>query len=184
VTNVQASGDIGKIILDSLVASSMFSITVISRKESEAVFPPGIKVLKTGLSGDSLEAAFQGQDAVISVVGATGFSEQKALVDAAIRAGVQRFIPSEFSANSQNDAVLQLLPLFGQKNDLIKYLKSKESPAFTWTGIATSALFDWVSDSRVHGYWKPVVLILMRFAGPSKWLLGIRHPKSHRHNLG
>ena len=83
---------------------------------------------------------------MISAVGATGFNEQKALVDAAIHAGVKRFIPSEFSANSQNEAVLQLLPLFGQKNDLIKYLKSKESSGLTWTGIATSGLFDWVSD--------------------------------------
>lgn len=83
---------------------------------------------------------------MISAVGATGFNEQKALVDAAIHAGVKRFIPSEFSASSQNETVLQLLPLFGQKNDLIKYLKSKESSGLTWSGIATSGLFDWVSD--------------------------------------
>lgn len=121
---------------------------MISRKQSETVFPEGVTVLKTDFSESSLEAAFQGQDAVISAVGATAFNEQKALVDAAIRAGVQRFIPSEFSANSQNDAVLQLLPLFGQKIDLIKYLKSKESSHFTWTAIATSGLFDWVSFPR------------------------------------
>jgi hypothetical protein len=119
---------------------------VISRKESEAVFPPGVTILKPDFSSRSLEAAFRGQDAVVSAVGATAFNEQKALVDAAIQAGVQRFIPSEFSANSQNEAVLRLLPLFGQKNDLIKYLMSKESTGLTWTGIATSGLFDWVSE--------------------------------------
>ncbi|KAJ6082891.1 hypothetical protein N7467_007026 [Penicillium canescens] len=143
VAIIGASGNIGKIILDSLVVSNKFTITVICRKESEAVFPPGVTVLKTDFSGSSLEAAFQGQDAVISAVGATAFNEQKALVDAAIVAGVQRFIPSEFSANSQSETVLQLLPLFGQKNDVIKYLKSKESSGLTWTGIATSGLFDW-----------------------------------------
>lgn len=136
----------GIIILNALVSSASFSITVISREGSEAVFPEGVTVLKTDFSKASLEAAFQGQDAVISVVGATAFDEQKALVDAAIRAGVQRFIPSEFSASSQNGAVLQLLPLFEQKNNLIKYLKSKEASGLTWTGIATSGLFDWVSD--------------------------------------
>jgi uncharacterized protein YbjT (DUF2867 family) len=151
LTNLKASGNIGKIILDSLVVSNKFTITVISRKESEAVFPPGVTVLKTDFSGSSLEAAFQGQDAVISAVGATAFNEQKALVDAAIAARVQRFIPSEFSANSQSEAVLQLLPLFGQKNDVIKYLKSKESSGLTWTGIATSGLFDWVSDLLYRG---------------------------------
>ncbi|KAF4771882.1 hypothetical protein N7455_008016 [Penicillium solitum] len=143
VAIIGASGSIGKIILDGLVASSQFEITVISRKESEATFPPGVTVLKTDYSDKDLEAAFKGKDVVISAVGATGFGEQKKFVDVAIRAGVKRFIPSEFSVNSQNDAVLQLLPLFGQKKELIEYLKSKETDGFTWTGIATSGLFDW-----------------------------------------
>ncbi|CAI7603967.1 unnamed protein product [Penicillium palitans] len=143
VAIIGASGSIGKIILDGLVASSQFEITVISRKESEATFLPGVTVLKTDYSDESLEAAFKGKDVVISAVGATGFGEQKKFVNAAIRAGVKRFIPSEFSVNSQNDAVLQLLPLFGQKKELIEYLKSKEADGLTWTGIASSALFDW-----------------------------------------
>ncbi|KAJ5153254.1 uncharacterized protein N7482_009732 [Penicillium canariense] len=41
------------------------------------------------------------------------------------------------------EAVIQLLPLFGQKKELIGYLKSKETEGLTWTGIATSGLFDW-----------------------------------------
>jgi hypothetical protein len=81
---------------------------------------------------------------VISAVGATGFGEQKKLIDAAIAAGVSRFIPSEFSSDALNDVVLKLLPLFGQKREVIEYLRSKESDSFTWTGIATSGLFDWV----------------------------------------
>ncbi|KAJ5114755.1 NmrA-like family protein [Penicillium alfredii] len=138
-----ASGSIGKIILNSLVASSQFTVTVISRQESEAAFPSDVAVHKTDFSNAGLEAALKGQDAVISAVGATAFGEQKKIVDAAIRAGVKRFIPSEFSASSQNEAVLQLLPLFGQKKELIEYLKTKESEGLTWTGIATSLLFDW-----------------------------------------
>ncbi|GLI76808.1 hypothetical protein PoHVEF18_005086 [Penicillium ochrochloron] len=140
---VGASGAIGKIILDGLVASSSFTITVVSRKESKVVFPEGIAVHKSDFSDADLEAVFKGKDAVISALGASGFSEQQKLVDAAIRAGVRRFIPSEFSANSQNDAVIQLLPLFGQKRGLIDYLKSKVADGLTWTGIATSGLLDW-----------------------------------------
>jgi hypothetical protein len=81
---------------------------------------------------------------VISAVGATGFGEQKNLIDASIAAGVSRFIPSEFSSDALNDVVLRLLPLFAQKKEVIEYLRSKESDSFTWTGIATSGLFDWV----------------------------------------
>jgi uncharacterized protein YbjT (DUF2867 family) len=106
-----------------------------------------VTVFKTEISEEGLEAAFKGQDAVISAVGATGFDQQKKFVDAALRAGVKRFIPSEFSANSQNEAVLQLLPLFAHKKELIEYLRSKEAEGLTWTGIATSGLFDWVSNS-------------------------------------
>jgi hypothetical protein len=144
LTTWQASGSIGKIILDGLIASSQFEITAISRKESEATFPPGVALLKTDYSETDLETAFKGKDVVISAVGASAFGEQKKFVDAAVRAGVKRFIPSEFSVNSQNEAVVQLLPLFGQKKQLIEYLKSKETDGLTWTGIATSGLFDWV----------------------------------------
>lgn len=80
---------------------------------------------------------------MISALGATGFNEQKKLVDAAITAGVKLFIPSEFSASSQTEAVLELLPLFREKYDLIAYLRTRED-SISWTGIATSGLFDWV----------------------------------------
>ncbi|KAE8332089.1 hypothetical protein BDV39DRAFT_168154 [Aspergillus sergii] len=140
---IGASGDIGKVILDGLVASSSFHITVLSRKESKASFPAGITVCKSNFSDADLEAVFNGQDAVISAVGATAFGEQKKIVDAAIRSGVQRFIPSEFSANSQNEAVLKLAPFFSQKKELIEYLKTKQSDGLSWTAIATSALLDW-----------------------------------------
>ncbi|KAJ5816379.1 hypothetical protein N7447_008612 [Penicillium robsamsonii] len=142
VAIIGASGTVGKIILDGL-ASSQFEITVISRKGREATFPSGVTVLKTDYSDNGLEVAFKGQDVVISAVGASAFGEQKKFVDAAIRAGVKRFIPSEFSANSQNEAVLQLQPIFGPKKELVEYLKNKETDGLTWTGIASSGLFDW-----------------------------------------
>lgn len=65
-------------------------------------------------------------------------------MDAAVQSGVKRFLPSEFSCNSQDGAVIELLPLFQQKADVIQYLKSKESTGLTWTSLVTSLLFDWV----------------------------------------
>jgi hypothetical protein len=70
--------------------------------------------------------------------------DQKKFIDASIRAGVKRFIPSEFSSNTLSDTIIQLVPLFEQKRVVLDYLKSKESEGLTWTGIATSLLFDWV----------------------------------------
>ncbi|KAK6540433.1 hypothetical protein TWF694_009228 [Orbilia ellipsospora] len=143
VAIIGASGSIGKIILGGLIDSAQFNVTAISRNTSDVTFPSGVAVIKTDFSDEGLVAAFKGQDVVISAVGATAFGEQKKLVDAALRAGVKRFIPSEFSVSSQNQAVLQLLPLFAQKKELVDYLRSKESEGLTWTGLATSGLLDW-----------------------------------------
>lgn len=104
-----------------------------------------MNVRKSDFSDADLVSAFKGQDAVVSVVGATAFPEQKKFIDAAISAGVKRFLPSEYSANTLSPAVLQLLPLFNQKKDILEYLKSKESSTFSWTAIYTALLFDWVS---------------------------------------
>lgn len=130
-----------------MVATGSFNLTVISRKDSSAVFPAGVSVYKSDFSNEDLQSAFKGQDVVISALGATGFGEQKKLVDAAIGAGVKRFIPSEFSSSSQDAEIIRLLPLFGQKSELIDYLKTKQSSGLSWTGVATSLLFDWVSHN-------------------------------------
>ncbi|KAF7592558.1 hypothetical protein BBP40_012718 [Aspergillus hancockii] len=119
---VGASGDIGKIILEDLIYSSSFNITVLSRNGSEATFPTGVKVRKTDFTDTDLDATLNGQDAVISALGATAFGEQKKLVDVL--------------------SVLKLLPLFGQKKELIEYLKTKECEGLSWTGIATGGWFD------------------------------------------
>ncbi|KAK1238027.1 hypothetical protein MKX08_002606 [Trichoderma sp. CBMAI-0020] len=143
VALVGASGIVGKIILEGLLTDGSFNVTVISRKDSSATFPSRVTVYKSDFSDRDLETAFKGQDAVISALGKDGLGEQKKLVDAAISAGVKRFLPSEFSASSQDAGVVQLLPLFSLKTELIEYLKAKQSADFSWTGIATSGLFDW-----------------------------------------
>ncbi|KAL4902011.1 hypothetical protein BDW74DRAFT_181168 [Aspergillus multicolor] len=139
---VGASGSIGEILLTALIEAQEFKITVLSRTSSIATFPPGVTVRKSDFTHTDLREALTDQDALISAVGATGFADQKTLINAAIDARVSRFIPSEFSADSQNDAVLALLPLFAQKTEVIEYLRSKEKD-ITWTGIACSGLFDW-----------------------------------------
>lgn len=144
LTYSQASGNTGKIIIDGLLSSTKFNITVLSRKESKATYPQGITVRTTDFSETDLVSALQGQDVVISALGVEGFGQQQTIVDAAARAGVKRFLPSEFSASSEDPAVLGLLPIFKQKKTLLDYLKSKEKDGLTWTGLATGLLFDWV----------------------------------------
>lgn len=91
-------------------------------------------------------SALEGQDVIISVVGLGGFTEQKKLIDAVVSAGVKRLIPSEFSANTLSPAVLQLLPVFEQKKEVLEYLKTKEASGLTWTAIWSALFFDLVGN--------------------------------------
>jgi len=97
-------------------------------------------------SEDELVKAFTGQDAIVSAVGGPGFTQQRAFILAAIKAGVKHFVPSEYSTNTRSDAVRRLVPLFEAKQKVLNLLKEKESPTFSWTGLATGPLLDWVGQ--------------------------------------
>jgi hypothetical protein len=91
----QASGNVGKPILKALLDAGQFEVTVLSRKESNATFPTAAKVVKTDFSADSLADLFRGQDVVISAVTTQAVDEQIKFIDAALKAGVKRFITSD-----------------------------------------------------------------------------------------
>jgi len=141
----QASGNLGVTILNTLISESKFNVTVLSREGSSSTFPEGVKVVRANYeSVDSLKSAFQGADAVVSLVGNSAFGDQNKYIDAAIAAGVQRFVPSEFGSDATNDKLNKLIPVFGPKIATVDYLKSKESE-ISWSSIITGAFFDWVS---------------------------------------
>lgn len=146
VVVIGAGGNLGQPILEALLDSSTFTVTVLSRATSEATFPPGVSVRKTDYTLSSLVSAFEGTDAVVSAVGMGGFAQQKTVIDAAVKAGVKHFIPSEFSVNTISPAVCALVPVFARKKDIIDYLVSKEKEGLSWTGIAAGLLFDWVNS--------------------------------------
>ena len=118
-------------------------MTVLSRQESTKTFPESVKVIKSDFSPSSIESAFKGQDAVISLVGHAGFEGQKVVVDAAAKAGVKRFIPSEFGSDTANARVCELVPIFNRKRAIIDYTKSKEAEGLSWTGVITGPFLDW-----------------------------------------
>ncbi|KAK6524358.1 hypothetical protein TWF281_011266 [Arthrobotrys megalospora] len=138
---VGASGNLGQPIVDALVASQAFTVSVLTRGGSGS-FPEGVNVITTDYSPSSLEAAFAGQDAVVSVVAGAALGEQKKLIDAAVSAGVKRFIPSEFGSNTDNKEAQALVPVFTRKVEIKDYLEGQTSTGLTWTGIVTGPAFD------------------------------------------
>lgn len=86
--------------------------------------------------------ALKGQDAVVQVV-YTDVPRAKVLIDAAIKAGVKRFVPSEFGIDKSDPVVVQKIPFLAAKQEIQDYLLSKEESGLTWSGIITGGFFDW-----------------------------------------
>jgi len=142
VALIGAGGNLGPSILQEFI-NSPFKVTVLSRQSSTSIFPSSVTVIKTDYSASSLASAFKNQDVVISIVGNEGFADQTRIIDAAIDAGVKRFIPSEFGSDTKNDAVRAIVPVFNGKKQVVDYLKTKESKTFSWTALVTGPFFDW-----------------------------------------
>lgn len=92
--------------------------------------------------------AFQSQDAIVSAVNGANLAEvQKTMIDAAIKAGVKRFIPAEFGSSLDNPKMIKMVPLFAAKKEVSDYLETKEKDGLTWTGVINGPFFDWVRRS-------------------------------------
>lgn len=93
-------------------------------------------------SPENLKEAFTGQDVVLSLIAGDALGDQNKFIDAAIAAGVKRFIPSEFGTNTTDARVRAVVPILEAKWDTVSFLKSKESE-ISWTSFITGLFFDW-----------------------------------------
>ncbi|KIW14169.1 hypothetical protein PV08_06950 [Exophiala spinifera] len=152
VVLIGAGGNLGSMILSALLASKEFKVTVLTRPTSTATFPADLSVIRASYTEDELVKAFHGQDAVVSAVGAMGFADQKVFIDAAIKAGVKRFLPAEYSSNTLSEAVRELVPVFEAKKVILDYLKQNEKTGLTWTGLAVGPLLDWGLANGFFGF--------------------------------
>lgn len=143
-------------MLDALVKSGKFNVTVIKRLSSTATFPASVKVATADLSSvESVTAAFKGQHAVVSTVGTAGLPGQSVLVDAAVAAGVKRFLPSDFGCDLANPKSAAL-PVFGYKIATHKKLReaADAKPDFTYTLVCNNAFLDWGLKMNFLLAWK------------------------------
>ncbi|KAK5216064.1 hypothetical protein LTR72_010940 [Exophiala xenobiotica] len=153
---IGAGGNIGGPIFRSL-ENAGFDLTVLSRPNSTNKFGPNVKVVKKEYDDPSLHEVFEGQDAVVSFVSVTALLDQLKLIDIAVKAGVKRFIPSELGSNTLNPKAQELVLFYKQKRTVLNHLEAaaKQNPSFSWTGLATGPVFDWISTSgsiSSHGH--------------------------------
>lgn len=150
---IGAGGNLGPSVLAALESSpAKFNISVLSRASSTGTFPSHVTVKKTDYSHDSLVSALKGQDAVVSTIGGAAIDDQKKIVDAAIEAGVKRFIPSEYGCNTGDPKTLELVTVLVPKKGVVDYLKTKESKDFSWTSIVNGPFFEWGLKIGFLGY--------------------------------
>ncbi|KAK6216839.1 isoflavone reductase [Colletotrichum tabaci] len=150
VTLVGASGNVGAGVLPQLLKSDL-DVTILSRQGSSATFPDGAKVVKSDYSAESLEKVLKGQDAVVSMLPIMALEEQTKIAEAAIKAGVKRFIPSEYGSDSLSDDVIAAVPFFQPKKAHLEWLATKEAQ-ISWTAIITGPFFDWALKQGMTGF--------------------------------
>ncbi|KAI1463274.1 NAD(P)-binding protein [Daldinia caldariorum] len=145
VSVVGASGNLGKEVVRELLDAG-FKVTAFAREELTATFPSEVAVKKVDYqSVESLTAALQGQDAVVSTIATAAVGGQIPLVDAAVAAKVKRFIPSEFGINTRIVEGTSIGKILQGKVKTLDYIigKSQENPWFSWTGVSSGVFFDW-----------------------------------------
>jgi uncharacterized protein YbjT (DUF2867 family) len=146
---VGPSGSLGSALLRGLLAEPRFNVTALIRSSSHA-----IKALRSNTNltlitiddsypKESLIKAFQDQDAVVSALTSLGVIEQFQMIDAAVEAGVKRFVASEYGLNNLNPKAQALNSVFADKGKVQEYLKSKENDGLTWHSIACGMWITW-----------------------------------------
>ncbi|KAI3328008.1 NAD(P)-binding protein [Xylariaceae sp. AK1471] len=146
ITNVAlagATGNLGPAILEQLLKAG-FQVTVLTRQSSTHSFPKSVTVKSVDYdSVESLVGALEGQDAVVSTLGAMALSKQLHLVEAAVKANVKRFIPSEFGSDTKHPKTSKL-PVFADKITVQEALtKEAANGSITYTTVHTGPFFDW-----------------------------------------
>ncbi|OJJ42561.1 hypothetical protein ASPZODRAFT_137188 [Penicilliopsis zonata CBS 506.65] len=151
ITVVGGSGRLGTFILEKLLASDRFNVQVLKRVESSsASFPAGTSVVEADYEDpESLQAALKGQDAVVALVGDAGVLSQKALIDAAVKAGVRRFLPSNFGSNMANPNSRKL-PVFARKVIIEDYLvETSKTTDLTYSFVYVGGFTDFAIRNKV-----------------------------------
>ncbi|KAF2169517.1 hypothetical protein M409DRAFT_19932 [Zasmidium cellare ATCC 36951] len=153
-----ATGTLGPFIVNALLDAG-FEVTALSRTgrtntqdrgtgKATGTLPSTVKSAQVDYdSQDSLVKALQGQEVVVSNL--PNYESQPSLIDAAIKAGVKRFIPSEFGSNVSGNKNNAALPVFKDgKVAIQKYLKEREDQ-ISYTLIVNGFFLDWGLEAGI-----------------------------------
>lgn len=145
---VAGAGSLGVPVILALLDAS-YPVTILTRSTNHTKdgIPPNANVQYVTVdysSVGSLEKALEGHFGVVSTVTTMSAGEQDPLIEAAVRAGVSRFIPSEFGSDSTN-SMARVLPVYATKVATQGKLKevAARNPGFSYTSIGNGPFLDW-----------------------------------------
>lgn len=121
-------------------------MTVLSRDPSALQnLPQGVKFTKVDYSSeDSIVAALKDQDVAVATLGLTAIPTQDKIIDAAIKAEVKRFIPSDWGSIT-TDPKARGLPINKPLIQVQDYLEKKAAEGkIEWTILSVGAFLDYV----------------------------------------
>lgn len=172
---IGAAGNLGSLVLQYLLASpANLSVKVLSRESSTAKFPPSISVshVPDDYPHDILVDAFKDIDVIIAAVAMPAMGQQFKFIDAAIAAGVKRYIPTEYGLEDLPDWLVKIRPMFQTKHDVRDYLVSKEKDGLEWTGVLCNMFFDMGVRSGLFQFdWKAKKATIIQVNGKEeKWV--------------
>ncbi|KAF3917821.1 hypothetical protein ABW20_dc0104950 [Dactylellina cionopaga] len=148
------AGSIGNVILGALDKDPSFTITLLQRASSKAKLPAHLKTITIDDSYPSadLVAAFKGQDAILNCMTTLSVGDQFRMVDAAIEAGVRRYVPSEYGLDNMNPEAQALSSVFYEKGKVQKYLREKaDKGEIEWMSISCGMWLKWSAHHEFLG---------------------------------
>lgn len=151
VAVVGATGNLGTLVVSSLLAAQKFTITAISRNPPSTPFSasPSL-VIKTGdySSPSFLSEIFTNQDAVVLTLHWSAVPDLEIkLIEAAAAAGVKWIFPVEYGSDNGNKELEESVPHNVAKRgprEKIEELAGRYE-GLKWIGVITNPWFDYVS---------------------------------------
>jgi nucleoside-diphosphate-sugar epimerase len=145
---IGATGSIGSYILRALLSTPSLTTTILTRASSKRAptLPPNTTVRTITVPDeyptDELITAFRGQDVIISCLTTLSVADQFRMIDAAIAAGVRRYVPSEYGLDNMRPEAQALNSVFRNKGAVQKYLRDRED-RIEWMSVSCGMWIKW-----------------------------------------
>jgi nucleoside-diphosphate-sugar epimerase len=149
---IGATGSIGSVVLEALAKDASFTLTLLQRASSKAQLPEQHKIISIADSypTEELIHAFKGQDVVLNCMTSLSVMDQFRMIDAAISAGVRRYVPSEYGLNNMRSEAQALNDVFRAKGKVQEYLRERAAEGvIEWMAISCGM---WIKWSMAHDF--------------------------------